>query len=106
VETPEPWPRADGVRESVSPIVGGALPSYEFKLRPSTPEQERVLRALDDVDGFSCRLAPDTYFHVGVDAASFDEAQYKLRDTVADLEEPVRLSVPVVLEDSSEPRSD
>jgi hypothetical protein len=39
-----------------------------------------------------------------VEAASFDEAQYKLRDTVAGLEEPARLRVPVVVEDSSAPR--
>jgi hypothetical protein len=88
----------------VAPIVVGALPSFEFKLRPSTPDQERVLRVLDDVDGFSSRLEPDAYFHVDVEAASFDEAQYKLRDAVAELEEPASLSVPVVVEDGSEPR--
>lgn len=88
------------------PIVGGALPSYEFKLRPSTAEQERVLGVIDGVAGFSSRLGPDGYFHVVVEAASFDEAQYKVRDAVAELEEPVRLRVPVVVEDGSEPRGD
>jgi hypothetical protein len=70
--------------------------AFEFKLRPSTPDQERAMRALDGLDGFSSRLEPDTYFHVNVEATSFDEAQYRLRDTLAELEDPV--TIPVLVE--------
>lgn len=78
------------------------MPAHEFKLRPSTPDQERALRALDGLDGFSSRLEPDTYFHVHVEAASFDEAQGKLQNVLAELEEPTTLSVPVLVERRSE----
>jgi hypothetical protein len=54
------------------------------------------MRVLDGLDGFSSRLWPDTYFHVNVDAASFDEAQHTLRDTLAELEDTV--TIPVLLE--------
>jgi hypothetical protein len=91
-------------REGVPLIVGGELPKHEFTLRPSTPEQERVLRALDGLDGFSSGLRPDDYFHVAVEAASFDEAQYRLRDTLAELEEPA--AIPVLLEKRSETERD
>jgi hypothetical protein len=87
-------------------IVGGVVSRHEFMLRPSKPEHEGVLRALDGLEGFSSRLEPDGYFHVHVEAASFDEAQYKLRDVVDELQEPVTLSAPVVLERRSDRRSD
>ena len=74
------------------------MPSFEFKLRPSTPSQERAMRALDDLDGFSSRLEPDTYFHVDVEVGSFEEAQFRLRDTLAELDEGVTLTVPVLVQ--------
>jgi hypothetical protein len=77
--------------------------AFEFKLRPSTPGQERALRALDGLDGFSSGLEPDTYFHVNVEAVSFDDAQLRLRDTLAELEDPVTLTVPVLVQQRSEP---
>ena len=80
------------------------VPRHEFKLRPSTPEQEVVLRALDGLRGFSSRLGSDGYFHVEVVAPSFDEAQDRLRDTVADLEDPPTVVVPVVLKRSAHAR--
>ena len=78
------------------------MSAFEFKLRPSTPGQDRALRALDGLDGFSSRLEPDTYFHVRVEAASFDDAQFRLRDTLAELEDPVTLTVPVLVEERSD----
>jgi hypothetical protein len=72
------------------------VPSFEFRLRPSTPSQERAIRALDGLDGFSSRVEPDRYFHVNVEADSFDQAQYRLRDTLAELDEGV--TVPVLLQ--------
>jgi hypothetical protein len=87
-------------------IVGGVVSRHEFMVRPSKPEHEGVLRALDGLEGFSCRLEPDGYFHVAVEAASFDEAQYKLRDAVDELQEPVTVNVPVLLERRSDPRRD
>jgi hypothetical protein len=54
------------------------------------------MRALDGLDGFSSRLEPDTYFHVHVEADSFDGAQYRLRDTFAGLDEGV--TIPVLIQ--------
>ena len=56
------------------------------------------MRALDDLDGFSSRLEPDTYFHVDVEVGSFEEAQFRLRDTLAELDEGVTLTVPVLVQ--------
>jgi hypothetical protein len=72
-------------------VVG--VPGFEFKLRPNTPSQEHAMRALDGLEGFSSRLEPDTYFHVDVEASSFNEAQHRLRDTLAELDEGVTIPV-------------
>jgi hypothetical protein len=58
------------------------------------------MRALEDLDGFSSRLEPDRYFHVHVEADSFDEAQHRLRDVLTELDEGV--TIPLLVQRRAE----
>jgi hypothetical protein len=73
-----------------------AVRHYDFSLGPSTPDHDRALRALDGLDGFASALEANGRFRVDVEAASFDAAQYKLRDALAELDEGVPISLPII----------
>jgi hypothetical protein len=61
---------------------------FTFKLRPSTEGQLQAFHALDELDGYDVAKNEDGYHHVTVWAPSFDEAQIRLRDMLAELEPP------------------
>jgi hypothetical protein len=61
---------------------------FVFKLRPADKGQLAVFRELNEMEGFTVAEEADGYHHVTVQAASFDDAQIYLRDTLATLGPP------------------
>jgi hypothetical protein len=64
------------------------MTDFKFTIEPSTDGQLGALEKLGMLEGFVVEKKRDGYHHVTVKAASFDEAQILLRDTLSDLEPP------------------
>jgi hypothetical protein len=58
---------------------------FTFKMRPSNAGQLSGFQQLGGLDGFTVVKNVDGYHYVTVRAESFDEAQLRLRDTLAEL---------------------
>jgi hypothetical protein len=77
------------------------MTTHLFKLRPTTPDHDIALKALNSRHGFEVKVGADGYHHVTVEAVSFEEAQFILRDALAALEPGAPLSVPTEPEPGS-----